>query len=72
MGLPIQSAPTYKTVLPSDGREVKFRPFLVKEQKVLLLAKESEDKKESLEAVKTMINNVTLGRLMQMNLQQST
>lgn len=63
MGLPIQSAPTYKTVLPSDGREVKFRPFLVKEQKVLLLAKESENKKESLEAVKTMINNVTFGEI---------
>ena len=63
MGLPIQSAPTYKTVLPSDGREVKFRPFLVKEQKVLLLAKESDDKKESLEAVKTMINNVTFGEI---------
>ena len=43
MGLPIQSAPTYKTVLPSDGREVKFRPFLVKEQKVLLIAQESNE-----------------------------
>ena len=31
-GLPIQSAPTYTCVLPSDGREIKFRPFLVKEQ----------------------------------------
>ena len=43
MGLPIQSAPTYKTMLPSDGREIKFRPFLVKEQKVLMLAKEGDD-----------------------------
>jgi len=63
MGLPIQSAPTYKTVLPSDGREVKFRPFLVKEQKVLMLAKEGEDKTESLEAVKNMINDVTFGEI---------
>ena len=63
MGLPIQSAPTYKTVLPSDGREVKFRPFLVKEQKVLMLAKEGEDQEESLEAVKNMINTVTFGEV---------
>jgi hypothetical protein len=63
MGLPIQSAPTYKTVLPSNGREIKFRPFLVKEQKVLMLAKEGEDKTESLEAVKNMINDVTFGEI---------
>ena len=63
MGLPIQSAPTYKTVLPSNGREIKFRPFLVKEQKVLMLAKEGDDKTESLEAVKNMINDVTFGEI---------
>jgi len=61
MSLPIQTAPTYRCVLPSDGREVKFRPFLVKEQKVLILARESEDSKEILEAVKTLISNVTEG-----------
>ena len=61
MGLPIQSAPTYKTVLPSDGREVKFRPFLVKEQKVLMLAKEGDNQEESLEAIKNMISEVTFG-----------
>ena len=63
MGLPIQSTPTYKTVLPSDGREVKFRPFLVKEQKVLMLAKEGESQEESLETVKGMINDVTFGEV---------
>ena len=63
MGLPIQSAPTYKTVLPSNGLEIKFRPFLVKEQKVLMLAKEGDDKTESLEAVKNMINDVTFGEI---------
>ncbi len=63
MGLPIQSAPTYKTVLPSDGREIKFRPFLVKEQKVLMLAKEGDNQEESLEAVKNMINDVTFGEV---------
>lgn len=63
MGLPIQSAPTYKTVLPSDGREVKFRPFLVKEQKVLMLAKEGDNQEESLEAIKNMISEVTFGEV---------
>ena len=62
-GLPIQSAPTYRCVLPSDGREIKFRPFLVKEQKVLVLARESENARETLEAVKTLINNVTFGEV---------
>ena len=62
-GLPIQSAPTYTCVLPSDGREIKFRPFLVKEQKVLVLARESENAKETLEAVKTLISNVTFGEV---------
>lgn len=63
MALPIQTAPTYRCVLPSDGREIKFRPFLVKEQKVLILARESEDSKEILEAVKTLISNVTEGEV---------
>ena len=40
MALPIQSAPKYTISLPSDGKEVKFRPFLVKEQKLLMLAQE--------------------------------
>ena len=41
--LPKQSAPKYTCILPSDGREIEYRPFLVKEQKVLLLAQEQED-----------------------------
>ena len=49
MGLPIQSAPTYTCVLPSNGDEVKFRPFLVKEQKVLILAEKVKIKTESFE-----------------------
>ena len=63
MGLPIQSAPTYKTVLPSDGREVKFRPFLFKEQQVLIVAKEGDNQEESLEAIKNMISEVTFGEV---------
>ena len=43
MGLPIQSTPTYKCVLPSSGKEVSYRPFLVKEEKLLMVALESKD-----------------------------
>ncbi len=59
MSLPIQSAPTYTCVLPSNGNEVKFRPFLVKEQKVLVIAKEGEDQSRSLDSIKTMLKGVT-------------
>jgi|TARA_B110000285_G_C15090742_1_gene598924 hypothetical protein len=61
MGLPIQTAPTYTCKL-STGI-VKFRPFLVKEQKYLLVARESEDNLEILEAVKNIITNVTNGEV---------
>jgi len=63
MSLPIQSAPTYTTNLPSDGREVKFGPFLVKEQKILVLAREGEDTKQTLDAVKELIHNVTFEKV---------
>ena len=63
MGLPIQTTPTHKCVLPSNGEEVKFRPFLVKEQKVLTLARESEDQKQILDAIKEMIKAVTFEKV---------
>ena len=52
MPLPTLSVPTYELSLPSTGKKVKYRPFLVKEEKVLLLAMESEDEKEVERAVK--------------------
>ena len=63
MGLPIQTTPTYKCVLPSSGREVKYRPFLVKEQKILSIAKESEDQKQIFNAIKDLIESVTFGEV---------
>ena len=62
MGLPIQTAPTYVCNL-SDGREVKYRPFLVKEQKYLLIAKESEDGKEIANALTQLVESVTFGQI---------
>ena len=51
MALPKQSAPKYTCILPSDGREVTYRPFLVKEQKVLLMAFESKDNKQMINSM---------------------
>jgi len=62
MGLPIQKAPKFKCQL-SDGKEVEFRPFLVKEQKYLLIAKESISGTEVLSAIKALITGVTEGKV---------
>ena len=49
--LPSLSVPSYETKLPSTGKPIKYRPFLVREEKLLLLAMESEDEKEIKDAV---------------------
>ena len=45
MALPKLNNATYELILPSTGEQVKYRPFLVKEQKALMIAQESEDEK---------------------------
>jgi hypothetical protein len=55
--LPTLSVPTYEVALPSTGKTVKYRPFLVKEEKVLLLAMESEDEKQIESAVRDILKN---------------
>jgi hypothetical protein len=57
MPLPIISTPTYELELPSTGQEIKYRPFLVREEKLLVLALESEDSKQITNAIKTVIKN---------------
>lgn len=57
MALPIVGIPTYELNLPSTGKAIKYRPFVVKEEKVLLLALESEDEKQIKNAVKDLIKN---------------
>ncbi len=44
MPLPKINTPTYEMELPSSGKKIKYRPFLVKEEKILLIALETEDK----------------------------
>jgi len=57
MPLPKIATPTYELVLPSTKKTIKYRPFLVKEEKLLVLALETEDQKEITNAVKSVIKN---------------
>ena len=60
MPLPKIVAPTYELELPSTGQDIKYRPFLVKEEKVLVIALESEDTKQITNAIKAVIKNCIL------------
>jgi hypothetical protein len=57
MGLPRIAVPEYSLTLPSNGTEIKYRPFLVKEEKILLIAMESEDEEQVATASKNVIQN---------------
>ena len=57
MALPKLSTPTYELEIPSNKKKIKYRPFLVKEEKILLLAMETEDEKQMANAVKTILSN---------------
>ena len=57
MPLPQIATPTYELVLPSTGKKIKYRPFLVKEEKILILALESEDQKQITDAVKSTLKS---------------
>tara|TARA_B100000214_G_C23958750_1_gene624198 strand:- start:1472 stop:2191 length:720 start_codon:yes stop_codon:yes gene_type:complete len=62
MPLPKIATPTYEMVLPSSNKKIRYRPFLVKEEKILIIAMESEDQKQITNALKTVINNCILTR----------
>ena len=55
MPLPTISTPTYELTLPSSKRKIKYRPFLVKEEKILIIAMESQDSKQIARAVKDVL-----------------
>ena len=61
MALPKLNTPQYQLELPSTGGKIKFRPFLVKEQKLLMMAQESEDDDQISQAVITIIDSCTEG-----------
>ena len=62
MPLPTISTPTYELTLPSSNRKIKYRPFLVKEEKILILAMESQDSKQIARAVKDVIAKCILSK----------
>ena len=62
MPLPKISTPTYELELPSTGKSIRYRPFLVKEEKLLVIALESEDNKQITTAIKTVIKNCILNK----------
>ena len=57
MGLPKIAVPEYSLTLPSTGEEIKYRPFLVKEEKILLIAMESEEENQIVNATINVIKN---------------
>jgi hypothetical protein len=57
MPLPKINTPTYELVIPSTGKKVKYRPFLVREEKILVMALESEDMTQITNAVVEIISN---------------
>ena len=62
MPLPKIATPTYELVLPSSDRKIKYRPFLVKEEKILIIALESQDQKQIANAVKSILSSCILTR----------
>ena len=63
MALPKLETPTYELEQPSTGEKIKYRPFLVKEQKTLMIAQESEDTDDMNRALGQLINDCTFGKI---------
>ena len=63
MALPQLNTATYELKIPSTGKTIKYRPFLVKEQKILMLAQESEDEKQVERAFADIISSCTFEKL---------
>ena len=63
MALPQVVLPTYELEIPSNGKKIKYRPFVVKEEKLLLLAMESEDVKQIEDAVKQLLKGCIQSRV---------
>jgi len=63
MALPKLNVPTYELVVPSTDEKVKYRPFLVKEEKILLIAMESGKSEDMLQSVKDIVDECTFNKL---------
>ena len=67
MPLPKISTPSYELVIPSNKKKIKYRPFLVKEEKVLIIAMESQDNKQIANAIKDVLSACILTRGVKIN-----
>ena len=63
MALPKLKTPEYKLLVPSTQEEISYRPFLVKEQKILMIAHESEDEKNIADALSKLVSECTFGSI---------
>ena len=63
MALPKLNTPTYELELPSTDEKIKYRPFLVKEQKILLMAQESGEDKDIADAMGKLVSACTFGKI---------
>jgi len=63
MALPKLNNPTYELELPSTGEKLKYRPFLIKEQKILMMAQESGDETQLMEAMINLVSACTFGKI---------
>ena len=63
MALPKLNTPTYELELPSTDEKIKYRPFLVKEQKILLMAQESGEDKQIADAMGQLVSACTFGKI---------
>lgn len=63
MALPKVALPTYELDLPSNGKAIKYRPFVVKEEKLLLMAMETEEESAITSAVKDLLKNCVQSRI---------
>ena len=63
MALPKLDVPIYEMVVPSTDEKIKYRPFLIKEEKILLIAMESGENKDIIQAVKQIVSECTFNKL---------
>jgi hypothetical protein len=63
MALPKIDVPTYELAVPSTDEKIKYRPFLIKEEKILLIAMESGENEDIIQAVKTIVSECTFHKL---------
>lgn len=67
MPLPKINTPTYELTLPSNGKKIKYRPFLVREEKILIMALETEDQKQITSAIIQILTACIMTRGIKLN-----